>query len=98
MHKYKIGLVELRLLSLTIILFSTFIKAIFYIKIKSKKKREFSAFVKSFKSWYLDHHFHNSENNNSKQQFYQASNIINIFWYLAVVVFLVTLIMSDKPF
>lgn len=96
MHKYKIGIVELRLLSLIIILLSTFIKAIFYIKIKSKKKKQFSSFVKSFKSWYLAHNFHDSDTNISRQQFFYVSNIVNIFWYLSLVLLIVSTIMNSN--
>ncbi len=96
MHKYKIGIVELRLLSLVIILLCTLVKAIFYYRIKSKKKKQFNSFVKSFKSWYLDHNFHDSDLNISRQQFFYVSNIVNIFWYLSLVLLIVSTIMNSN--
>ena len=95
MHKYKLGIVELQYISLVILILSTLVKAFFYIKIKSKKKKQLSSFINSFRTWYLAHNFHDSDTNPSRQFFFHVSNYTNIPWYISLVVFIVTMIMGN---
>jgi len=65
---------------------STFIKLIFFYRIKSRKEKKFASFIKSFRTWYLNHNFHDADNNPSRMFFMKSSNIINIFWWLGLAI------------
>ena len=71
---------------------STFIKLIFFYRIKSRKEKKFASFLKSFRTWYLNHNFHDADNNPSRMFFMKSSNIINVFWWIGLAISIVYIV------
>ena len=90
---FSIG--NMQLLSFTVVMVAIFIKMIFYFRIKTKKFKQLGEFLKSFKTWFTMHDLHDVDNNLSRQDFMQVSNIVNIIWWIFMIMLILTTIMSS---
>ena len=78
------------LLGYILLIISSLVKFVFFINIKSRKEKKISTFYKSFRTWYLNHNFHDADENSSRMLFMKSSNIINIFWWPGLIISLLT--------
>ncbi len=93
-----LSIVNVQIVVLIVGILSLLTKLIFYFRIKTKRSKKIGDFIKSFKTWYRIHDLHDVDNNITRQDFMQASNIVNILFYINMVLFILTTIMSSNYF
>ncbi len=90
---FSIG--NIQLVTFIVVIITVLTKLIFYFRIKTKKPKQIGEFLKSFKTWFRIHDLHDVDNNLSRQDFMQVSNIVNIIWWVAMVLLVLTTIMNS---
>ena len=92
------SIANMQLAAFIVFLLSFITKLIFYFRIKTKRSKSILELLKSYKTWYRIHDLHDVDNNLSRQDFMQVSNVVNIIWYIAVVLLMLSTIMNSNYF
>ena len=98
MYKSILSIGNIQLFSFTVVLIAIIVKIFFYFRIKTKKSKQLGEFLKSFKTWFKVHDLHDADTNLSRQEFMQISNFVNIIWWVAMILLVLSSIMNSPGF